>query len=320
MQATRQSPGAVLANHAAVTVDVVATVDNVTTVANSLPLATFVPVAPTELVVEVDYRGETSIARPGLLDRIQAYLGGVVYDGVVVGITDEITPDRWTTTYTLAPGMLLDRTYDDAAPVKPSPVRNLTTTSRTTSTITLHWDAPTVPGGALGYVIRRATGTVAPTTPTDGTGVGAGTLDLDTVTITDTGRASSTDYAYAVFVVTEDPDVWTRATVASWTLVNLPTATGLTIGFDGFDYSTLVVGWTASTLDTQAWDVTVHLDNGMGGTQNLAATGLAAATRSVTIHGVEVFGAGIAYTLKVTARRSFHGTTTKTATKTGTLS
>ena len=101
----------------------------------------------------------------------------------------------------------------------PGPVTAVSASNPTTTSLTLSWTNPT-DADLTGVMIRRATGTTPPTTPT------AGTLVTDKArpgtTHTDTGLTPGTTYAYALFAHDAVPN---HATAATTTATTTPIAT-----------------------------------------------------------------------------------------------
>lgn len=295
-----RATGAVVGNQKAITVDCVPTVSAVTVIAESLPKATTPATAPTGLDVGVDLVGVTTVDRPRLLDTVSVLLDGATYSGAVTAVRDQITPTKWATSLDLAPASILTRTPVPTAPGAP---RSLRTSARTASTVTLAWNAPMALGDATGFVVRRAAGTVPPTSPTDGTSVGGGTLSIDTLSVVDTGLTSMRDYAYALFAVTADPDIYSPiVTLASWTIPVLPTPV---VTVSGSGTYTVTVDWTATTYDAYDWAITLKVVQGMV-TVFDGPTTATAADREVIAGGIGSHGPATA-TATVQARRTWHG-------------
>ena len=128
----------------------------------------------------------------------------------------------------------------------PGPITSLTITGATTSTLDLSWTNPSDTDYA-GAVIRRATGTTPPTSPTSGTAVT--TTGATTTTHQDTGLNPSTTYSYALFARDEVPNYAPPATGQGTTTTPPPgdttppgPITSLTI--TGATTSTLNLSWT----------------------------------------------------------------------------
>ena len=93
----------------------------------------------------------------------------------------------------------------------PGPVTDVHTTTVTTSALTLAWTDPT-DADFTGVMIRRATGTTAPATASDGTLVTD--TDATTTTFTDTGLTPGASYSYALFAHDGVPNYAEPATIA----------------------------------------------------------------------------------------------------------
>ena len=91
----------------------------------------------------------------------------------------------------------------------PGPVTGLGTSEVTTSGVVLSWTNPS-DGDFAGVLIRRAVGSVPPSSPTTGTLVA--NLAAPDESFTDTGLAAATQYSYAVFAYDEVPNHATAAT------------------------------------------------------------------------------------------------------------
>ncbi len=123
-------------------------------------------------------------------------------------------------------------------PPAPGPVTGLTATPAATS-IALSWDNP--PGGDFtGVMIRRAVGSVPPSSPT------AGTLVTQTAgsvaSYRDTGLAAGTTYSYALFAFNSVPEYSAAATITAATLTP---ATGPVTGVTATASATVVtLSWT----------------------------------------------------------------------------
>jgi hypothetical protein len=102
----------------------------------------------------------------------------------------------------------------------PGPVTALTVTSTSTTSIALGWTNPTDTDFA-GVMIRRATGTTPPASPTDGTLV---TDTTSTATsFTDSGLTGTTQYSYALFAHDTVPNYGPAATHTATTEIALTT-------------------------------------------------------------------------------------------------
>ena len=104
----------------------------------------------------------------------------------------------------------------------PGPVTALQTSDVTTSRVVLSWTNPG-DGDFAGVLIRRAVGSVPPSSPT--TGALVANLAAPGQSFTDTGLAAQTQYSYAVFAYDEVPNHATAAT-ATVTTDSLPDVTG----------------------------------------------------------------------------------------------
>lgn len=78
------------------------------------------------------------------------------------------------------------------------PVRWVTATAASSSSVDLAWDNPAVRFDSVEVIVRRAEGDTAPATVDAGTGVSLGSAWAESVT--DTGLSAATEYSYAVFV------------------------------------------------------------------------------------------------------------------------
>ena len=105
----------------------------------------------------------------------------------------------------------------------PGPITSLTITGATTSTLNLTWTNPT-DADYEGAVIRRATGTTPPASPTAGTAVT--TTGASTTTHQDTGLNPATTYSYALFARDEVPNYASPATGQGTTTTPPPATTG----------------------------------------------------------------------------------------------
>ena len=98
----------------------------------------------------------------------------------------------------------------------PGPVTALQTSDVTTSRVVLSWTNPG-DGDFAGVLIRRAVGSVPPSSPT--TGALVANLAAPGQSFTDTGLAAATQYSYAVFAYDEVPN---HATAATATVTTTP--------------------------------------------------------------------------------------------------
>lgn len=105
----------------------------------------------------------------------------------------------------------------------PSPVSDLTVSATTFGAITLSWRDP-ANADLAGVVVRRRTGTIAPSSPQDGVLIAR--LGHTPMTLTDTGLTAGSTYSYAVFARDRADNPSTPASVTGQTLTR-DSATGI---------------------------------------------------------------------------------------------
>ena len=134
----------------------------------------------------------------------------------------------------------------------PGPVTALETSDVTTSSVVLSWTNPG-DGDFAGVLIRRAVGSVPPSSPTDG--VLVADVTAPGTGFTDTGLAADTVYSYALFAYDEVPNHATAATATVTTDPEPPppdtTAPGPVTALETSDATTSSVGlsWTNPSDD-----------------------------------------------------------------------
>jgi protein MpaA len=112
------------------------------------------------------------------------------------------------------------------APTPPAPVSSLTASQVTASTITLTWANP-ADTGVTAVIVRRATGAIAPATPTEGTAVPPDPAAANSLasSATDRGLSAGSRYSYAVFTADAAGTVSPAATLTATTAAAEATAT-----------------------------------------------------------------------------------------------
>ena len=139
-------------------------------------------------------------------------------------------------------GYYLDPVIADTTP--PGPVTAVTVTATTSSTVALSWTNP-ADADLQAVMVRRATGAIAPTSPT------AGTLVADvpkgTTTLTDTALTPGTQYSYAFFAHDAVPNYASAVTKSATTAAAADTtAPGPVSGVSvsGTTASSVSLSWT----------------------------------------------------------------------------
>ena len=131
---------------------------------------------------------------------------------VALGTSGRVTIANGSTGTTAITADVLGYTLIGPDTTPPGPVAAVTATA-SGSSVTLTWTNPTDADFA-GVLIRRAAGSTAPASATDGTLVGD--VTKPGTTVTDTGVAANTQYSYSLFAHDGVPNYAAGVSYTAW--------------------------------------------------------------------------------------------------------